>query len=481
MAISIRARLTLYFTALFGAIVVALAIAAYLLVRNDVYSKLDSGLHVAVDATAMSADHEFDEQSDKAADEADLRSVLHEMHDVSLPGTQILVREGSRQVAYKASLQQTQDLRSIESGKLADETTLNGLRIAHRELLVPKFGARYQIYVAKAVGPALAQLGTVRRALLLLVPLGLGLAALAGYLLARKSLAPLNDLTRTIDAITSSDLSARVKVSNAEDEIGQLGWRFNSLLDRLEDAFNIQRRFMTDASHELRTPVTVALTAAQVTTRDPSRNLRDCEAALEIVEQQMLRLKRIVEEMLFLSQADASSLTLKSAEMYFDDAVEEASRAAKTLAQTKQQFLKLATLPEARCLGDQHLLKQAILILLENSVKFTPQGGSIEVILLQRGREWICSITDSGIGIPEAAQSRIFERFFRADQASGDQKTSGVGLGLAIAKSIIESHGGDLTLVQSRPSSTTFEIAIPVLEEGTRPNDAHANSLAVKM
>src|SRR5260370_16310722 len=104
----------------------------------------------------MSADHEFDEQSDKAADEADLRSVLHEMHDVSLPGTQILVREGSRQVAYKASRQQTQDLRSIESGKLADETTLNGLRIAHRELLVPKFGARYQIYVPKAVGPPVA-------------------------------------------------------------------------------------------------------------------------------------------------------------------------------------------------------------------------------------------------------------------------------------------------------------------------------------
>src|ERR1700719_4243068 len=146
MAISIRARLTLYFTALFGAIVVALAIAAYLLVRNDVYSKLDSGLHVAVDATAMSADHEFDEQPGQAGGEADLQSVLHGMHDVSLPGTQILVREGSRQAAYKGSRQQMQDLRSIESGKLANETTVNGLRIAHRELRVPKFGARYQIY-----------------------------------------------------------------------------------------------------------------------------------------------------------------------------------------------------------------------------------------------------------------------------------------------------------------------------------------------
>jgi two-component system OmpR family sensor kinase len=481
MAISTRARLTLYFTALFGAVVLALATGAYILVRNDAYSKLDSGLHVTIDATAMSADHEFDEQSTKPAGESDLQSVLRDMHDGSLPNTQILVREGSRQVAYKGERPQAMDLRAIQPAQLMNGTTLNGLRIARRELLVSKFRARYEIYAAKAIGPALSQLATVRRTLLVLVPLGLGLAALAGYFLAQKSLAPLKDLTRTVDAITSSDLSARVRPNNIADEIGRLGSRFNSLLDRLQDAFTIQRRFMADASHELRTPVTVALTAAQVTIRDPSRTPGDCEAALEIVEQQMLRLKRIVQDMLFLSQADASSLTLNCKEMYLDDAVAEASRAAKTLAHTKQQSLKLDTLPEARCLGDQDLLKQAILILLENSLKFTPARGTIDVSLKERGGYWICRVTDSGVGIPEGARSRIFERFFRAAQDSGGLKVPGAGLGLAIAKSIVESHAGKLNLVQSRPGLITFEIAIPVLEEGTNPNELHANSLQVRM
>jgi heavy metal sensor kinase len=481
MAISTRARLTLYFTALFGAVLVALATGAYILVRNDAYSKLDSGLRVAIDATAMSADHEFEEQSSKTAGEADLRSVLHGIHDGSLPNTQILVREGRRQVAYKGERPQALDLRTIPPGRLMNGATVNGLRVAQRELLVSKFSARYEIYAAKAIGPALTQLATVRRALLLLVPLGLGLAALAGYVLAQKSLAPLKDLAGTVGAITSSDLSARVRPHRAEDEIGQLGSRFNSLLDRLEDAFKIQRRFMADASHELRTPVTVALTAAQVTTRDPSKTLGDCEAALEIVEQQMLRLKRIVEDMLFLSQADASSLILNCKQMYLDDAVAEASRAAKTLAHAKQQSFKLDALPEARCLGDQDLLKQAILILLENSVKFTPVSGTINVGLKQRGTYWICCVADSGIGIPDAARSRVFERFFRADQDSGGQKIPGAGLGLAIAKSIVESHAGKLTLLQSQPGLTIFEIAIPVLEEGTNSNDLHANCLAVKI
>src|SRR5205085_8444351 len=111
MAISTRARLTLYFTGLFGAVLVALAAGAYILVRNDAYSKLDSGLRVAIDATAMSADHEFEEQSSKTAGEADLRSVLHGIHDGSLPNTQILVREGRRQVAYKGERPQAVDLR----------------------------------------------------------------------------------------------------------------------------------------------------------------------------------------------------------------------------------------------------------------------------------------------------------------------------------------------------------------------------------
>lgn len=477
MTISTRVRLTVYFTTLFGCIVIALAIAAYMLVRNDAYSRLDSALRVAVDGTAMSATHELLEHSRQAAGDADLRAVLEEMRDGSLPDTQILVREGSRLVAYKSSRHQTTDLRRISLDGLRNASNWEGVRVAYRDLAVSKFGTRYRIYAAKEIAPALGELRLLTRALLLLVPLGLGLAALAGYLLARKTLYPLEDLTRAIDAITSSDLSARVHVRNTQDDIGQLGSRFNSLLDRLQTAFNLQRRFMADASHELRTPVTVALASAQVTERDAARTLRDCEDALEIVEHQMLRLKKIIEDMLFLSQADASSLKLDLKEMYLDDAIAEASRAAKALARAKQQSFRLDALPEARCLGDVELLKQAILIVLDNSVKFTPPGGSIEVAVQQSGRFWICTIKDSGTGIPEEAQPHIFDRFFRAH--SGSAKVPGAGLGLAIAKSIVESHGGNLRLVDSRPGLTTFNIAIPVFEKGmSPPTGAHANSCA---
>jgi signal transduction histidine kinase len=129
---------------------------------------------------------------------------------------------------------------------------------------VPKFKTVYQIYSAKPITVPVEQLERIRISLFVLIPIGLGLA---GYFLAMRSLGPLQNLAQTIDRVTSSDLSARVQVNNEGDEIGTLGLRFNSLLDRLQDAFKIQRRFMADASHQIRTPVTVALTAAQVNSR----------------------------------------------------------------------------------------------------------------------------------------------------------------------------------------------------------------------
>ena len=183
--------------------------------------------------------------------------------------------------------------------------------------------------------------------------------------------------------------------------------------------------------------------------------------------------------MFFLSQADTGSLNPERKEMYLDDAASEAVRAAKALAREKQQTLKVGSLPEAKCLGDEDLLKQVVLILLDNAVKFTPREGNIEVNLFRRGEHWVCAVTDSGIGISEAAQPRIFERFFREDPAGNE--AGGTGLGLAIAKSIAEAHAGTLTLIESRPGRTTFEIAIPAFEDETSPADTQAKALPVRM
>lgn len=479
MSSTIRARLTICFTAVFGVIVAVLATASYLLIRSDLYSKLDAALRVVVEVTAISAHHELIEHSQQAFGDADIQAVLNGQVDPALPQMQILVRQGSRNVAYKRSGLRIADIRTLPLESIKSNQTVGTLRIVKRELAVPQFHTAYQIFAAESTDETRAQLWQVKRELMLFVPLGLALAAWAGYLIARKLLAPLKQLTDRIGGITSAGLSERVPVRHREDEIGRLASSFNGLLDRLEQAFNLQRRFMADASHELRTPITIALTATQANRRDPVRTQHDADETLGIVEEQMMRLRRIVADMLFLSQADAFSLQIFPKAMYLDDAVAEASRAAQTLANSKHQRIQVESLPEARCFGDQDLLRQAVLVLLDNAVKFTPEGGKIQVGIRMCDEQWLCYVIDSGIGIPAELQGRIFERFFRAVQPTGS-KVPGAGLGLAIAESIVEAHHGSLRLVASRPGHTEFEILIPASTSDTEM-PLQANSFAVKM
>lgn len=474
-----RARLTFIFTALFGVVVIALGITSYLFVRNDAYLRLDGALQVAMDSTAMSFKHEFNEHSTKHGGELDVQLVLNEATSPAMNETEILVREGDRNVAYKPSLQRNFDLRGVRNAALPGRSTREGFRVASRTFFVPKFGATYRIFAAKPVADALARVQWLCTALLIVIPIGLIFAGWAGYRMASRTLAPLKDLAQTVETISSHDLSARVRISNRGDEIQRLAARFNALLDRLEDSFMVQRRFMADASHQLRTPLTVALTAAQVTDRDGRATVWHCRETLRLIETQLRQLRRTVEDMFFLSQDDSSSLKFHCEPVYLDDVVSEAVQSAKTLGQRKGQTIRLGTFAEAKCVGDAELLKQAILALLENAVKFMPPGGTIDVQVFEREEHWVCSVTDSGPGISASARERVFERFFRENRV-GLEHVPGSGLGLAIAKSIVEKHDGVLRLLESRPGRTTFEIALPK-DHGQQATDVQANSLGVSI
>lgn len=477
---SIKGRLTIWFTLLFGLLVIALSLAAYVMVRAEAYSRLDAALQVAVGATAMSADHEMDEHAKKADGEADLQAVLSDSGTAILRKTQILVRDGNRTVAYKPG-EQGPDLRKLRGDQWRDGARIAGLRIASRRLRVEKFNTTYSIVSAQPLASALAYEETVRLSLLVTVPGGLFLAGVGGYLLARRSLGPLNQFEAVIDGIRSTDLSARVTCASGASEITSLGSHFNALLSRLEEAFTLQRRFMADASHQIRTPLTVALAAAQLTNSDESATLEDYRAALRKVEKQMLQLRRILADMFFLSQADLARLQVEQKEVYLDDVVEEAASGALELLRQKQQTLTMNALPDARCLGDRDLLTQALLILLDNAVKFTSQGGLIEILLSARGRDWTCAVMDNGIGIPGEHKARIFERFFQASVPEGKAERESAGLGLAIAKAIVESHGGKLILAESRPGRTVFEMSIPALEAPRSPQADQRISSVVRM
>ncbi len=477
---SVRTRLTFYFTFVFGVVVVCFAIGGYSVFRHQAYSDLDESLHVAASATALSAAHELDEHREQRGGEADLQSILAVSSSYALPETQILIRERERNVAIKSVSGSGANLSRIPSDQLLSRAGVPGLRIVSFELKVPKFGTAYRIFAATSLAPTLAKMNTFRKVLFVCIPLGLALAALAGSLLSKRSLAPLSDLSRTIEAITTSDLSARVKMDHAPSDLAGLAERFNSLLDRLEKAFHSQRQFMADASHELRTPLTVALSATQVTTRDPFRTPADCTETLSLVEEQIHRLRGIVDNMLLLSHVDASSLHLDRREFYLDDAISDAARSARVLARAKFQTLRVAELPEAACLGDETLLKQAVLILLDNAVKYTPAGGEISVSLAADAERCRLLVSNNGWPIPPEAQTHIFERFYRASN-DGAKKVSGSGLGLAIARSIAETHGGYLNLLESTSHRTTFELSLPLVQPSSTGTSAHAKSLAVSI
>jgi two-component system, OmpR family, sensor kinase len=307
---------------------------------------------------------------------------------------------------------------------------------------------------------------TDRRLLAIVVLAGLLLAGFGGWFLARKSLAPVLAMSEQAHRIGAENLDQRLPVGNPRDELGKLANTFNNLLSRLSAAFSFQRQFMADASHELRTPVSVIRTATSVTLEKEQRSEEEYRGALVIIDEQVRRLTRIVEDMFRLARADAGCLTLRRQSFYLDELLAETARAARVLGASRKIGVRLDPLPECPCNGDEDLLRQMISNLLDNAVKFTPPGGNVTLNLDRRNGSYIISVSDTGPGIPTDAQARVFERFFRVEKTEAKATClgglgSGAGLGLSIAKSIAEAHGGSLNLEGSNANGTTFTINLP--------------------
>jgi signal transduction histidine kinase len=254
------------------------------------------------------------------------------------------------------------------------------------------------------------------------------------------------------------NLDERLQVENPRDELGRLAATFNELLSRVSGAFHIQRRFMADASHELRTPISVVRTTASVILSKPHRDEEEYRTAVAVVETQARRLTRIVEDMLRLARADSGDVVLQARPFQLDEMLLESVQAAVVLAAQKEIQISVADLPEAPFEGDEDLLRQMVMNLLDNAVKYTPPRGRIEVSLACLEEQYVIRVADSGNGIPQEAQAHVFDRFYRVDQGRAQP---GAGLGLAIARWIAEMHAGSLELEASGPHGSIFRALLP--------------------
>lgn len=255
-----------------------------------------------------------------------------------------------------------------------------------------------------------------------------------GWFLARQGLAPVTAMARSARQIGAGSLDQQLPVVNPRDELGQLATTFNDLLARLNSAFEDQRRFMADASHELRNPLSVISTAAGVTLKKEHRAEEEYREALQMIAEQTRRLSRIVNDMFMLARADAGQYPLRRRTLYLNDLLEEVARTGAVLASDRRASVKLTNLPEAVFHGDEDLLRQMLLNLVDNAVKFTPSDGAVTLSLERRNDEYLLSVADAGPGVPAEARHHIFERFYRADRARTRAEDSSAGLGLAIAR-----------------------------------------------
>ena len=289
------------------------------------------------------------------------------------------------------------------------------------------------------------------------VPIVLLLAAAGGLWLASVGLRPITDMAQRAERIApvgADDLGE----SHRRDELGQLARAFNGLVARLRRTLDTQRQFMADASHELRTPVSVIQTTADVTLAHDTRSEAELRDALATVGVEARRLGRLVDDMLVLARADAGGYPLRRENVYVDEIVADCRRSVEVLARERGVTIRTSAERDVPFFGDEGLLRRMMLNLLQNAVAHTRSGGAVAVDVAPNGRSVDIRVKDEGDGIAEADRARIFDRFVQLDAA---RRGAGAGLGLPIARWIAEIHGGSLELEASGRAGSTFRVVLP--------------------
>jgi heavy metal sensor kinase len=294
--------------------------------------------------------------------------------------------------------------------------------------------------------------------LLALFPIGLALAVAGGAWIARRALAPVRAMARQAREITAENLTRRVPRRGAEDELDYLADTLNVVLARLEAAFAELRRFTADAAHELRTPLTALKGGLEVALRHP-RSAEAYERTLRGSLDEVNWLIRLAEDLLLLSRATAGA-GLARARVELEPLLLDGLDVGLRLADGTGVMVGAGAVERAAVLGDATALRRLLLILVENAVKYTPEGGLVELSLTRAGDEVCLAVRDTGIGIDRADAARVFEPFVRLDDARS-RETGGAGLGLAIARSIAVAHGGRVTLDSAPKEGSVFTVHLP--------------------
>ena len=476
---SVRVRLTLWYSGLLAAFLVVLALATYFIFWRSTLERTDSNLAELANAFLTTVDAEIHDitgpEGPKYATQEAI--VEHRFRDhvfvVLDPNGKVLTSSEELPLKGREASSAAEVLASPAFRRVVDESAsrdrlygnVAGGRSGYRAYVrkFPLKGDTYTLVILQSLHAQKEMLEEVRVTFAWIIPLAIVLASAGGYFLARKSLAPVVAMSTQAGRIGAENLSERLPVQNAKDELGHLAKSFNELLERVDQSFERQRRFMSDASHELRTPAAILRGESEVALAKAERPAEEYRESLSVLHEEAQRLTQIVEDLFTLTRADAGQYQLSPRDFYLDELVADCVHATRSLALAKKITLGAELPEELPIRADEGLLRRMILNLLDNAIKYTPAGGHVTLLCARTGSEYALSVKDTGPGIPAELQQRVFERFFRVDKARTRAEGDGVGagLGLSIARWIAEAHCGRLVLAHSDSSGSTFTAFLP--------------------
>ena len=512
---SVRVRLTLWYTGVLALVLICLSAGTYWLVARTTDRRTFISLAEISEGFLTTLQAEYKDQLGENSGGDPLRAAAQEsVEEFRLRDHRFAVLDSTGNVlaenqplpaprvrAGAASQPEisAEVLRRLIAGtagapRRLQDLTLGGEHFRARVLQAEVGGLPVTLVAMESLERERELLEDIRATLLWVIPITLLIASAGGYFLARKSLGPVVAMSEKAALIGAQNLHERLPVQNARDELGYLASTFNGLLERLDRAFEQQRRFMADASHELRSPVSIIRGETEVALSQP-RPAEEYRESLAIALDEARRLSQIVDDLFTLARADAGEYPLRPGNFYLEEIAADCVRAARSMAAARGIALSYEPDGEMPICADEALVRRLTMNLLDNAIKYTPEGGKVSVACGRAGSEYSLTVRDTGPGIPAEAREKIFDRFFRLDPARSASplvasashrdevaaaepslraahrgqvaalqlaaERAGAGLGLAIARWIAEAHHGRLILAQSDSSGSTFAAFLP--------------------
>ncbi|MBM4123498.1 MAG: heavy metal sensor histidine kinase [Nitrospira sp.] len=461
---SIRVRLTLWYGTALALSFIVFAVVLYAVMARGLREQVDHSLETAAAAAVRALEQHGVGPTlpfEDLAGEFPELAVLDKFFQIFSPAGKVTIQSPNvrrhdiplSRVALEAAFE---GQATFESARFRGESPI-------RLLSVPIRRGRELVNVVQ-VGASLHPVEQTLRRMLgvfgVAIPLALIVALAGGWFLAGRALKPVEAITQAAQLIAAGDLTQRLTVPRSADEIGRLTATFNDMIARLDASFQQVRRFSADASHELRTPLTVMKGETELALRRP-RSAEDYRLVLESSLEEIDRMSRIVEELLFLARADLGEVKMESKPVRLDTLVEDIQRQAIVLGQESQVQAVVGAVEPVTVLGDELRLRELVLNLVDNAIKYSQRGGAVELRLSRDQNAARLVVADQGIGIPPEAQTRIFDRFYRTDEARAHAK-KGTGLGLSICKWIVEAHQGRIEVRSALGQGAQFTIVLPL-------------------